>query len=427
MRTTSTWLVAMAMVLGMTSVASAQRCFVAFVHGHGPNYLGASQQTIESGYWSDSADPVYGGISWSSFDYYSAGRLGCTTFLVGYDGTAYFWDGGAAGAVADQINGFISNNGIGNQQGDQLIIVAHSMGGLVVRWIMNNGVPGSPYYNYAGHNYANIVNHAHHFITVQSPHSGVETADALYGQSDTTYGNVVGAVLSAFGVVGSDNGTSAMTRSYMQNAGSSGGWMGDAYRTTRMYTIAGYTTYDHSGAGESNDSNLQMAWGGICNRAHNVNGGFCHEYWGENGDGLVDELSATGRRQWYYGSDPNGGGSGWEFDPNTTNLIAGARTDWLRIEHDHEQGRHDHLSANIRNCTQMSCGDVTCETAVNTGTYCDGWPWNWCDNNTHCVNNRCSAHADTNWGTNCNSTASPTSSHNYPASYIGGYIRTLPS
>jgi hypothetical protein len=426
MRTTATWLVAMTMVLSLTSVASAQRCFVAYVHGHGPNYLGASQQAIENGYWADSTDSGYNTMqSWSSFDYYSAGTRGCTTFLVGYDGTQYFWDTNAAGAVADQINGFINNNGIGNQSGDRLIVVAHSMGGLVVRWIMNNGAAGSPYYNYAGHNYANIVNHTTAFITVQSPHSGTETADALYGNADTWYSNAAGAVLQLFGVVSADNGTAAMTRSYMQGAGSSGGWMGDAYRHTRMYTIAGYTTYDHAGAGESNDGSLAEAFGAICNRAHNINGGFCHEYYGENGDGLVEELSATGRRQSYYGSDPNGGGSGWEFDPNVWNIIAGARTDWLRIEHDHEQGRHDHLQANIRNCTALNCGDITCETAVNTGTYCDSWPWNWCDNNTHCVNNRCSSHNDTGFGTSCNSTASAVSTTYWPGSYIGNYINSL--
>src|SRR5262249_28149697 len=162
--------------------ASAQRCFVAFVHGHGPNYQGASQQAIENGYWSDPVDSGYGTMqSWSSFDYYAAGRRGCVTTLVGYDGTQYFWDAGAS--VSTQINAVIgAPNNIGSQPGDQLILVGHSMGGLVLRWIMNNGVPGSPYYQYNG-DYANIVNHTHHFITVASPHSGTETADAVYGQA----------------------------------------------------------------------------------------------------------------------------------------------------------------------------------------------------------------------------------------------------
>jgi hypothetical protein len=41
------------------------------------------------------------------------------------------------------------------------------------------------------------------------------------------------------------------------------------------------------------------------------------------------------------------------------------------------------------------------------------------------VNNRCSAHADTNFGTNCNSQASAVSTTYYPGSYIGNYITSL--
>jgi len=357
MRTFSTCLLAMMMVLGVASAASAQRCFVAFVHGRGDNLTGHSQDQLESEYWSL-------GNTYSSMTYYGAGVRGCTILRVGYDGHSAFWDAGAAGSVADQINNFISANGI---QAGELIVVAHSMGGLVVRWIMNNGVAGSPYYNYAGRNYAQIVSRTHHFITLQSPHSGTEAADAMYGEADSFYSNAVGAIGSVFGLVSGDSAASTMRRQYMSDAL---GWMGDAGRIRRMYTVAGFTTFSGAGNGETNDGLLETAWGGICNRSHAINLWVCGEDDGEEGDGLVEEQSAFGRTRHYFGGDWYLAWQNhtWIFDDSYT---AGARTDWLRIEHNHQQGRHDQLSARIRNCTSMSCGTRSSQSSAMTTS---SWP-----------------------------------------------------
>jgi hypothetical protein len=137
-----------------------------------------------------------------------------------------------------------------------------------------------------------------------------------------------------------------------------------------MYTVAGFTTFDGSGNGETNDTLLGVAWGGICNRSHAVNLWLCGEDDGEQGDGLVEEPSAFGRYRhydsgsWYLAYLD----AGWNWD---SSYVAGSRTDWLRIEHNHQQGRHDQLSARIRNCTSMSCGTRSSQSSAMTTT---SWP-----------------------------------------------------
>lgn len=358
MRTLSTCLAVMTLVLGAANLASAQRCFVAYVHGRGDDLTGHTQDQLEAEYWSL-------GDTYSSATYYGAQVRGCTVMRVGYDGHAAFWDARAAGSVASQINSFIAANQIA---AGELIIVAHSMGGLVARWIMNNGVPGSPYYNYGGQNYAQIVNVTHHFITIQSPHMGTEAADALFGQADSWYSNALGSIVTFFGIDSSNAAAGAMRRQYMHDA--SANWMGDGGRTRRMYTVSGFTTFDGSGNGESNDTLLGVAWGGICNRSHAVNLWVCGEDDGEQGDGLVEEPSAMGRYRhydsgnWYLAYLD----AGWNWD---SSYVGGSRTDWLRIEHNHQQGRHDQLSARIRNCTSMSCGSRSGQGSAMTTT---SWP-----------------------------------------------------
>ncbi len=343
MRSVSSALLVVALVLGFSAQASAQRCFVAFIHGRGVDYRGASQTFQESDYWSL-------GNTYSSFTYYGAQVRGCTVLRVGYNGHAAFFDASAAGTAADQINTFIQQNQIAP---GELIIVAHSMGGLVARWILNNGVPGSPYYNYQGHDYATIVSRTHHAITVQSPHQGTEAADALFGQADSFYANALGGITEFLGLESGDAAARYMTRQTMHDA--SAGWMGDGGRTRRLYTIAGFTTFGGSGNAEHNDDLLEIAWGGICNRSHWVNLYVCGEDEYEQGDGLVEEPSAFGlfrhydSGSWYLAYLD----AGWRTD---SSFMGGARTDWLRIEHNHQQGRHDQLSARIRNCTSMSCG-----------------------------------------------------------------------
>jgi triacylglycerol esterase/lipase EstA (alpha/beta hydrolase family) len=457
-------------LLGNAGAASAQRRFIAYIHGRGGDRTGQSQTQLENEYWSR-------GDTYSSFTNYSS--AGSVITRIGYDGTASFCDARASGEVANRLNDFIAANGI---QAGELVLVGHSMGGLVVRNILNQGVPNSAYYNrvcsggefangsdvsipdnnangvyssvnvtssstingpvefrvdlrhtYVGdlalvlqhagrsvtiwnraggsaddihstmqvtgfegtsmsgtwtlwvrdlagadvgyidyisvrdqvRDFANIVSRVGYAVTVQTPHSGTEAADAMFGEADSLYSDAVGGIVTMFGVDSANASANYMRRSVLSAA--NGSWMSDGGRTRRIYTIAGFTTFDGSGNGESEDGLLALAWGGICNRSHAVNLWLCGEDDGEQGDGLVEEDSAAGRRRHYFGGDWYALylNAGWQWDDG----MAGARTDWLRVEHNHHQGRHDQLMARIRNCTQMGCGWRSSQDSQMSQTY----------------------------------------------------------
>lgn len=316
-----------------------RRCYVAFVHGRGEDRTGWSQAQLET-YWAPDADgdgasdPRYSLTAWA------AEERGCRVFRLGYDGSAAFWSERAAGRVARDLAAWIDAEEIGP---GELVLVGHSMGGLVVRWIVNQGVPGSAYFDQGGAPYARVAAVTRDAITIQAPHAGTEVADSLFGEADTWYARRVADVVDLFGIEEGDEAARYMRRVEMEYAGSSGGWMGDAARTIPLRTISGFSTFD--GAGNwvrwmNEDYQLALVWGAICHRAHAINAYVCREDAGEAGDGLVEELSGAG----YLMRDGAFEGRQWRAG----RPIAGARVDWLRVEHNHHQGRFDWHAAEIR-------------------------------------------------------------------------------
>ncbi len=205
----------------------AAPCYVAYVHGKlssTPGSSGPSNLTPGSGatdtdrrnYWRRGPSDTYG-----DFVLYSGIARGCAVLVTGYDGTAAFWDA-AAGAVAQQINAFVAQNAVPD---GQLVLVGHSLGGLVARWIVNNGVGGAAYYNYNG-DYATVARKTKTVITVATPHLGSPDADAVYGTSDTLCGNFVGALA---GWLGERSDATYWLRTFqLEYASASGSWMGGA-------------------------------------------------------------------------------------------------------------------------------------------------------------------------------------------------------
>lgn len=99
---------------------------VAFVHGTG------SQTNAYQDYWQPKmVDSVRQGLA-NTANY----------TVINCDFTQYMWDSRAAGCLATQLSDFISSKGI-----TRLIVLTHSNGGNVMRWILSNPTWDSRYPN----------------------------------------------------------------------------------------------------------------------------------------------------------------------------------------------------------------------------------------------------------------------------------------
>lgn len=115
-------LAALAAVSGVCSANTG----VAFVHGTG------KQTNAAADYWqSPMVNNVRGGLVDPN-----------NYVVINCDFTKYMWDPAAAGCLAGQLTTFINNRGI-----TRLIVITHSNGGNVMRWILSNPTWDSRYPN----------------------------------------------------------------------------------------------------------------------------------------------------------------------------------------------------------------------------------------------------------------------------------------
>lgn len=97
---------------------------VAFVHGTG------SQTNAYNDYWQPAfVNSVRQGLADQS-----------KYVVINCDFTQYMWDSRAAGCLAGQLKSFIDSRGI-----TDLVVITHSNGGNVIRWIMSNPTYDSRY------------------------------------------------------------------------------------------------------------------------------------------------------------------------------------------------------------------------------------------------------------------------------------------
>lgn len=115
----------LAALAAVSSVCSANTG-VAFVHGTG------KQTNATADYWKpEFVNNVRGGLVDPN-----------NYVVINCDFTQYMWDAGAAGCLAGQLTTFINNRSI-----TRLIVVTHSNGGNVMRWILSNPTWDSRYPN----------------------------------------------------------------------------------------------------------------------------------------------------------------------------------------------------------------------------------------------------------------------------------------
>ncbi|MEM7049799.1 MAG: hypothetical protein AAF604_09070 [Acidobacteriota bacterium] len=118
------WRGLIVLTLWLAAGAAAADTGVAFVHGTG------KQTDALNDYWTRSfVDSVRQGLP-DSADF----------VVINCDFEQYMWDSRAAGCLADQLHGFITARGI-----DDLVVITHSNGGNVMRWILSNPTWDSRY------------------------------------------------------------------------------------------------------------------------------------------------------------------------------------------------------------------------------------------------------------------------------------------
>lgn len=114
------------LVMGLAASSAVANTGVAFVHGTG------KQTDALNAYWTSAmVNSVRQGLP-NTANY----------LVVNCDFTQYMWHSAAAGCLAGQLSSFISSRGI-----TDLVVITHSNGGNVMRWIMSNPTYDSRYPN----------------------------------------------------------------------------------------------------------------------------------------------------------------------------------------------------------------------------------------------------------------------------------------
>jgi hypothetical protein len=171
-------------------VAVAQPCLI-FVHGKQTNTGTFTDWNNARNYWKDGA---------ADFVRTATKNFAASYYVVGYNGTNAYFDAGAAGEVANEIvnatNG--GNDGGGNHcaltyaQGGTFWVVAHSMGGTIMDFILGNNDPTDPNFNFNGP-YDQVAQRISLAVTLGGAHRGSQGADFVCGS-----GNIFCVFLAAF-------------------------------------------------------------------------------------------------------------------------------------------------------------------------------------------------------------------------------------
>jgi Predicted acetyltransferases and hydrolases with the alpha/beta hydrolase fold len=140
----------LAVMLAATEVLAADVTGVAFVHGTG------KQTDALNNYWEAAiVNTVRGGLP-NSANY----------TVVNCDFDKYMWTNEAAGCLAGQLTSFINARGI-----TRLVVITHSNGGNVMRWILSNPTYDS--------RYPNIINKVRKVNALAPSSAGTPLADAV--------------------------------------------------------------------------------------------------------------------------------------------------------------------------------------------------------------------------------------------------------
>jgi hypothetical protein len=176
-----TWLgvVVAGALLGVASAGQAQPCMI-FVHG---------KQTDTNTYTNWSYARNYWKTSTSDFVKTATKNFAASYYVVGYKGNDPWWGAGAADEVANEIINATNGgaDGGGNRcartyaNGGTFWVIAHSMGGTIMDYILGNSRTTDPNYKSI---YGTVGQRISRVIAVSGAHRGSQGADAVCGQSN---------------------------------------------------------------------------------------------------------------------------------------------------------------------------------------------------------------------------------------------------
>lgn len=174
-------LVACAALLLLAGSAAAQPCLI-FVHGKQTNTNTFTSWTAARNYWKNGS---------RDFVQVATKSFAASHYVIGYNGTNAWWGSQAAGEVANEIVNATNGgaDGGGNRcartfaSGGTFWVVAHSMGGTIMDYILGNNDPSDPNYNAAGP-FDQVAQRLSLAITLGGAHRGSQGADSVCGSGN---------------------------------------------------------------------------------------------------------------------------------------------------------------------------------------------------------------------------------------------------
>ncbi len=176
----SLFLILVILALYGMSTAQAAPCLI---HVHG-------KQTDTNTYTNWNSARQYWVNGSNDFVRRATRNFAASHYVVGYNGTQPYWGPEAAGEVAAEIINATQGgaDGGGNRcaaswsQGGTFWVVAHSMGGTVMDFILGNAEPSDPNFNFNG-SYDTVAQRISLVISTGGAHRGSQGADAVCGDS----------------------------------------------------------------------------------------------------------------------------------------------------------------------------------------------------------------------------------------------------
>ena len=173
-------LAALATALAVPSVASAQPCLI-FVHGKQTDTGTYTSWTNARNYWKSGT---------RDFIKEATKNFATSYYVVGYNGTRPYWEAQSAGEVANEIVNATNGgaDGGGNRcaktyaAGGTFLVVAHSMGGAIMDYILGNNDASDPNFNATGP-FDQVAARTSFVVAASGAHRGSQGADAVCGNN----------------------------------------------------------------------------------------------------------------------------------------------------------------------------------------------------------------------------------------------------